>query len=67
VIEAYDKRSRREEYEAVAKAVLDDGGPKTKSVKEISETSRVIKEKMDQELKLILDCFELKAEFFIQN
>jgi len=41
----------------VARNVLSTGGTKTKSVKEISETSKIIKEKMDSELVSILDNF----------
>ena len=51
----------------MARAVLEGGETKTKSVKEISETSKVIKEKMDQELKFVIDSFKLKAEFFVQS
>ena len=46
---------------------MSSGGTKTKSVKEISETSKIIKEKMDQELLLILSHFEIKAEFFVSS
>eukprot|EP00347_Sterkiella_histriomuscorum_P009313 403341682 len=63
----YLKQSKSHEFEEVAKNVLSTGGTKTKSVKEISETSKIIKEKMDQELLLILNFFEIKAEFFVSS
>ena len=66
-IERYQKLSKSHEYEEVAKKVLSTGGTKTKSVKEISETSKVIKEKMDQDLKQILLSYDLKSEFFITS
>jgi hypothetical protein len=63
----YQKISKSHEYEEVARNVLSTGGTKTKSVKEISETSKIIKEKMDSELVQILDNFEIKAEFFVSS
>ena len=37
------------------------------SVVQISETSKLIKEKMDIELKEIIECFDFSAEFFITS
>jgi hypothetical protein len=65
--EKYQKQSISKEYEEVARNVLSSGGTKTKSVKEISETSKIIKEKMDEELRRILLNYEIKAEFFITS
>jgi hypothetical protein len=36
-------------------------------VTQISDTSKLIKEKMDIEIREIIHCFELKADFFITS
>ena len=55
------------EYEEIAKDIIAKGGVKVMSVPQISDTSKLIKEKMDIELKEIIDAFELKAEFFLTS
>lgn len=40
---------------------------KNLSVAEISDTSKLIKEKMDIELKEIINAFELRADFFLTS
>jgi hypothetical protein len=55
------------EYEEIAKDIIAKGGVKVLSVPQISDTSKLIKEKMDIELKEIIDAFELKAEFFLTS
>ncbi len=46
---------------------MEKGGVKSLSVTQISETSKLIKEKMDIELREIIYSFELTAEFFISS
>ena len=52
-----------EELKTLAKG----GGTKNKSVKEISETSKVLKEYMDQELREIIRGWHIRAEFYLQS
>jgi hypothetical protein len=55
------------EYEEIARAIIAKGGVKTMSVPQISDTSKLIKEKMDIELKEIIDAFELRPDFFLNS
>jgi hypothetical protein len=43
----YNKQYKSNEFEEIARNVLISGGTKTKSVKEITETSKIIKDKID--------------------
>ena len=51
----------------IAQDVINKGGVKALSVAQITETSKVIKEKMDIEIREILASFELTSEFFITS
>lgn len=55
------------EYEGIARKIIEQGGVKNLSVAEISDTSKLIKEKMDIELKEIINAFELRADFFLTS
>ena len=46
---------------------MDKGGVKTMSVAQISDTSKLIKEKMDVELREIIASFDLCPDFFISS
>lgn len=56
-----------QEYEKIARSIIEKGGVKSMSVAQISETSKVIKEKMDLELVSIIESFDLTADFFITS
>lgn len=56
-----------QEYEKIARGIIERGGVKSMSVAQISETSKLIKEKMDVELRAIITSFELTPDFFITS
>jgi hypothetical protein len=56
-----------EEYEFIARDIMEKGGVKAMEVTQISETSKLIKEKMDIEIREIIASFELRADFFITS
>ena len=66
-MEATGGKGGSQEYEKIARSIIEKGGVKSMSVTQISETSKIIKEKMDLELKAIIASFELTADFFITS
>jgi hypothetical protein len=66
-VEAAGNKGGSQEYEKIARSIMEKGGVKSMSVTQISETSKLIKEKMDVELKSILSSFELSADFFLTS
>jgi len=53
------------DFEIEAQILLKDGGIKNKPVKVIQETSKIIREKIDKELKAIFSSHKLLPDFFI--
>jgi len=66
-VQAQGTKGGSREYEEIARSIIAKGGVKAMSVPQISETSKVIKEKMDIEIKEIIDAFELRADFFLTS
>lgn len=53
------------EFEKDVEKLLSGGGIKNKSVNVIKDTSRVIKDKIDNKLEQLFDTFKLNHDFFI--
>jgi hypothetical protein len=51
----------------IAQDIINRGGVKALKVEQITETNKVIKEKMDIEIREILSCFSLTSDFFITS
>mmetsp|Transcript_31058 Transcript_31058/g.47446 ORF Transcript_31058/g.47446 Transcript_31058/m.47446 type:complete len:131 (+) Transcript_31058:250-642(+) len=53
------------DFEVEAQTLLKDGGIKNKSVKVIQEASKIIREKIDNELEHVFSSHKLLSDFFI--
>lgn len=55
------------EFEKEADKLLENGGIKNKQFKVIQETSRIVREKIDNKLEVIFDRNPVTFDFFIQS